>query len=592
MIFVWFIYGLAFFTLGLVIIIYPKKGSVFRLANHIWLIAGFGILHGINEWLDMFIVLGDPFPPKVLKLIRIATLSGSFLFLLRFGTKVVVESRKKYSPLQALPIILFIPWAIIFAASAQRLLIGDIWARYLLCAPGAFLTALGLFLQIPQFKETKLQAAIRNLCLAGIAFLFYTVFAGLIVKKAAFFPASYLNYDLFRHTFAVPVQVFRALCAAVLAYSTTRLLSIFQWETQEALRRSEQRCSTIASTMPIILFVQDRDSVITFIQGKGLDLLGLKATEIIGKRIPEVFPSVPELDEDSRRALSGEEFITTVKIDGIIFESCYSPVRDNDGEVIGVIGVAFDVTVREKAREQLDKYRREIEKNARLAEIGTMSSIMARQLDEPLAVTRLLLQRLAGDLKKASTPEEVTSSIKKSLAEVSKATEIVDRFQSVAQVPGKSIVAPVDIYQIAKRVTTVFAQSAKHANLNIAVKNMDLVPFMSLDSRELEQIFFIMIQNAIDAADINKRQKLSISCEATGKEIELQFADTCGGIEPEKLQYIFEPFFTAEPGAKDTGLGLAIAKQIVCAHGGNVVAKSKPGHGTTFYVKLPVEHAY
>jgi PAS domain S-box-containing protein len=557
------------------------------------LIAGFGILHGINEWLDMFIVLGDPFPPKVLKLIRIATLSGSFLFLLRFGTKVVAESRKKYSPLlQALPIILFIPWATIFATSSQRLLIGDIWSRYLLCAPGAFLTALGLFLQIPQFKETKLQAAIRNLCLAGIAFLFYTVFAGLIVKKAAFFPASYLNYDLFRHTFAVPVQVFRALCAAVLAYSTTRLLSIFQWETQEALRRSEQRCSTIASTMPIILFVQDRDSVITFIQGKGLDLLGLKATEIIGKRIPEVFPSVPELDEDSRRALSGEEFITTVKIDGIIFESCYSPVRDNDGEVIGVIGVAFDVTVREKARDQLDKYRREIEKNARLAEIGTMSSIMARQLDEPLAVTRLLLQRLAGDLKKASTPEEVTSSIKKSLAEVSKATEIVDRFQSVAQVPGKSIVAPVDIYQIAKRVTTVFAQSAKHANLNIAVKNMDLVPFMSLDSRELEQIFFIMIQNAIDAADINKRQKLSISCEATGKEIELQFADTCGGIEPEKLQYIFEPFFTAEPGAKDTGLGLAIAKQIVCAHGGNVVAKSKPGHGTTFYVKLPVEHAY
>ncbi|MHC4346695.1 MAG: hypothetical protein ACYSUP_18660, partial [Planctomycetota bacterium] len=57
MIFVWFVYGLAFFCLGLIIVIYPKKGSFFRLAEHIWWIAGFGILHGINEWLDMFIEL-------------------------------------------------------------------------------------------------------------------------------------------------------------------------------------------------------------------------------------------------------------------------------------------------------------------------------------------------------------------------------------------------------------------------------------------------------------------------------------------------------------------------------------------------------
>ncbi|MHC4260616.1 MAG: two-component system sensor histidine kinase NtrB [Planctomycetota bacterium] len=592
MIFIWFIYGLAFFTLGLVIIIYPKKGSVFRLANHIWLIAGFGILHGINEWLDMFIVLGEPFQPKVLKLIRIVTLSGSFLFLLRFGTRIVAESRRKYRPLQALPMILFIPWVIILATSPQRLLMGDVWARYLLCAPGASLTALGLFLQIPQFKETKLQAAMRNLCLTAIVFLFYTVFAGLIVKGAAFFPANYFNYDLFRDTFGVPVQVFRALCAAVLAYSTARLLSIFRWETQEALRRSEQRCSTIASAMPMILFVQDLDSVITFIQGKGLDLLGLTPAEIIGKRISEVFPSVPQLDEDRRRALSGEEFITNVRINGVVFESCYSPLRDNEGEVVGVIGVAFDVTVRVKVQEQLDRYRREIEKNARLAEIGTMSSIMAQQLDEPLTVTRLLLQRLAGDLGEASTPEEVISSVKKGLAEVSKAVDIVDRSRSVAQVPGRSIIAPVDIYQIAKRVTTVFAQSAKHANLNIAVKNMDLVPVMSLNSRELEQIFFIMIQNAIDAADANKRQSLNISCKATAKEIELQFADTCGGIEPEKLQHIFEPFRAKELGVKDAGLSLAIAKQIICAHGGKIVAESKPGRGTTFYVRLPVEHVH
>lgn len=589
MIFIWFIYGLAFFALGLVIIVYPKKGSVFKLANYIWLIAGFGILHGINEWLDMFINLGEPFPPGVLKVIRMVTLVGSFLFLLRFGTKAISEQKNKYRRLKILPAVLFILWAIILVTSEKHLLMGDICSRYLLCAPGTLLTAFGLFLHIPQFKETKLQGAIRNLQICAITFMFYAVFAGFIVKGADFWPASFLNYPLFQNVFGVPVQIFRALCAVVLACSMARLLSIFRWETEEALRRSELCCSTIASAAPIILFVQDRESVIRFIQGKGLDLINLKGEEIVGKRFSEVLPSVSNLDDDSQRALAGEEFVTNVTIDGVIFEFCYSPMRDHEGEVTGIIGVALDVTAGVKAQEEQDKYRREVEKSAKMAQIGTMGSIMAQQLDEPLAVTRLMLQRLAADLDGTSTEEEMLDGLKKGLSEISRAADIVDRFRSVADVPEQEIIAPVDIYQIAKRLMRVFAQSAKRTNLSIAVKDINFVPFMSMSSHELEQVFFILIQNAIDWADVGRRQMLTISCQAQGKKIELEFADTCGGIEPEKIQYLFEPFFVAQAGDRVTGLNLAIAKQIVCTHGGDISAENEPGQGTTFFVTLPVE---
>ncbi len=588
---VFFVYGLAFFVLGLVILVYPKKGSAFALARHIWLIAGFGLFHGVNEWIDMFIMISEPGPVMVLKLVRMITLPASFLFLVQFGTGVIVENKKKYHFLKAAPVVLFIVWAIIFAITKDPVLIGDIAARYLLCAPGTFLSALGLFLYIPQFKRTKLQGVVRNLRLAAITFIFYGVLAGLIVKKAPFFGANFLNYDMFMNTFGVPVQIFRAVCAIVMAYSTTCVLSVFRWETRESLRKSEQRFGVIAAAAPVILFVEDVYTVITFIHGKGLELLGMKAEGVLGRRISEVFPTVPQLDEDSRKALAGEEFGSTVSIDGVVFESYYSPLRDHEGEVAGVIGVALDITPKVQAQKELDDYRREMEKSARMAEVGTMSSAMAQQLDEPLAVTRLLLQRLASDLQGSAIDETVTSSLKKSLSEISKASEIVERFCSLAQVSGRTAAEPVDIYQIVKRIAAVFAQSAQRANLKITVQNVDIVPRLTISTHSLEQIFFILVQNAIDAVDVNRGDNLTISCRVEDEQVELQFSDSCGGISPEKLAHIFDPLFATEPRGEERSMRLAVAKQIACSCGGDMRVESKVGRGTMFRVILPIERA-
>jgi len=62
MTFVFFVYGLSFVVLGLTILIYPKKDSMFKLARHLYLIAGFGLVHGINEWVDMFLHISKSNP--------------------------------------------------------------------------------------------------------------------------------------------------------------------------------------------------------------------------------------------------------------------------------------------------------------------------------------------------------------------------------------------------------------------------------------------------------------------------------------------------------------------------------------------------
>ena len=85
---VFFIYGLAFFILGFAVLLYPKRGSSFALAKSIKLIAGFGILHGINEWLDLFILIDKSGNTLTLEIIRMITLPLSFLFLIHFGANL------------------------------------------------------------------------------------------------------------------------------------------------------------------------------------------------------------------------------------------------------------------------------------------------------------------------------------------------------------------------------------------------------------------------------------------------------------------------------------------------------------------------
>jgi len=249
---VFFIYGLSFFILGLSILIYPKRGSSFRTARNLWLIAGFGLAHGINEWIDMFMMIYESNENIVLwlEITRMVTLPGSFLFLVCFGVVEIAAYRRKFTSLKFLPVVLAGVWLGIFIFSTNRFFWGDIWARYLLCVPGAMLTSYVLLLIVPQFRNMKLYRIVRNTQLAAFTFFLYAILAGLIVKEANFFPASYLNYSAFQSRFGFPVQIARTLCVFTVAFSMLGVLRVFHWERVNALQESEHRVRTIASTTP------------------------------------------------------------------------------------------------------------------------------------------------------------------------------------------------------------------------------------------------------------------------------------------------------------------------------------------------------
>jgi diguanylate cyclase (GGDEF)-like protein len=237
MTFLYFVYGIAFFSLGISLLIYPKKQSEFLLANTLWLIGLFGILHGVHEWLHMFLLLQN-LPDSAslsLKTAGLITLPVSFFFLVMFGIKSVCRNYKKYFVAWILPAVLFITWTAITAASKWNWTNADIWARYLLGVPGIFLSSYALVLQSAAFKIKMPFIAVTMNVAAG-AFFVYGICAGLIVPDGNFFPASFLNDTAFAAKAGFPVQLVRTLCALILSYSMIKILYIFDFETKEKLR--------------------------------------------------------------------------------------------------------------------------------------------------------------------------------------------------------------------------------------------------------------------------------------------------------------------------------------------------------------------
>lgn len=236
---VFFIYGLAFFALGLSVLIYPKKSSRFGLGEDIWLLAAFGIVHGANEWIDMFI-LTTPEWAGFLKPLRAAVLPVSFYLLLLFGVKSAVRGGRGASPLlktlKALPYALPAAFAVAVFLSPDRMLFGDIWARHLLGLPGTFAASYALFGQAREDGEAGAGRTALDLKVAAWTFLVYGFFSGAIVPRADFFMTAFLNYEAFMGAIGIPVQVFRSVCAVLIAYRMVRVLGMFEQEKLDALR--------------------------------------------------------------------------------------------------------------------------------------------------------------------------------------------------------------------------------------------------------------------------------------------------------------------------------------------------------------------
>jgi PAS domain S-box-containing protein len=132
-------------------------------------------------------------------------------------------------------------------------------------------------------------------------------------------------------------------------------------QAREALRKAEKRLRTVVGSASLILFATDKNGVFTLSEGEGLKSLSLRPGQLVGKSVFETYADTPQVCENIRRALKGESFTAWVTIGELVFDVRYSPLTDEYDNVLGVIGVATDITDNRRAeasiRESEERYR-------------------------------------------------------------------------------------------------------------------------------------------------------------------------------------------------------------------------------------------
>lgn len=166
------------------------------------------------------------------------------------------------------------------------------------------------------------------------------------------------------------------------AGSVTNVVVAFTDITEEIRTRSradlaEGRLQHLLAHAPIILFAFDWQGIVTLSEGRGLEQLGFRPKELVGRSVFDLYPDDPALISYARRVLAGEEFSVVTRMGEVVLETSFSPIRGATGELDGAIGLCVDVTERVKAQTRLVQAER-------LASMGTLSATVAHEMNNPL----------------------------------------------------------------------------------------------------------------------------------------------------------------------------------------------------------------
>jgi PAS domain S-box-containing protein len=362
--------------------------------------------------------------------------------------------------------------------------------------------------------------------------------------------------------------------------------------------------ATITASTPDLIHAQDLQGRILLANPAWLKARGLAETEVLGRKAFELVrdPGLARQSEAAERRVieSGE---SSVVEEGLADESglrtylaTKSPLRDQRGQIVGLVGVATDITERKRAERELEalfaaeqRLREEAERANRAKD--EFLAIVSHELRSPLNALRGWGHVLANTRPlDPALLERATAAIKRS---VEHQARLIDDLLDTARIMSGNLSLerrPLDLVEAINAALEVVRPiaAAKHIELRIA-SDPPAVAVVG-DSGRLQQVVINLVSNAIKFTPENGRVEVGV--ELGGDRVRISVRDNGIGIAPEFLPHVFDRFTQADTSttrrAGGLGIGLALVRHLVELHGGAVRADSPgPGHGARFTIELP-----
>lgn len=234
----------------------------------------------------------------------------------------------------------------------------------------------------------------------------------------------------------------------------------------------------------------------------------------------------------------------------------------------GTLAIARDITA------EKERTRSELESGATKS-VCELAAGVAHEIGNPLNAIALNIQMIERD------PTD-TESIEICKQQILRLDGIIRGFLTALR-PERLNLRAESIAQPLKNCLRALKQQFEERRIKVTLDIPSSLPAVAIDSDRMEQVFFNLIKNAMEA--MKNSGSIDIDLGSDDKDVTVSFRDTGTGMTTEQLTHLFEPYHTSKKGGN--GLGLMVTARIVQEHGGTISAESKVGMGTTFIVKIP-----
>ena len=300
----------------------------------------------------------------------------------------------------------------------------------------------------------------------------------------------------------------------------------------------------------------------------GKPLLSILNTQQVVKRYED------ELESDERKIYEIEILDKLGNAHNVLVSS--SPLLNDDGEIIGVMGIIRDVTETQNLQEKLKD-------EERLASLGRLAVGIAHEIRNPLSSIKMNLAILR---QRLNPTDDNLDHFSIAQDEVTHLEEVITELLQYAK-PSPLKLNRQNVDAVIDEVIKLLRPKLIEDKLTIKKQNQFKLPMVLIDVGKMRQVFMNILINAMQASKSGGSIDLQIDEIAKPKSmLRITITDRGIGIDDEDMKYIFDPFFTNKK--TGTGLGLSIVRNIMIKHNGNIHFESEKGKGTKVFIDIPV----